>query len=197
MSIDYTQEYLAGLVAELRKLPAETEWVEFKENKENPEEVGEYLSALSNTAALCGKADAYLVWGIDDKTLEVVGTKFRAGTAKKGSEDLESWLLRLLSPRIDFRFWPVEVEGKNMVLLEIPRASSKPVQFQGQEFVRVGSYRKKLKDFPEKERELWRIFDHTFFEEIIAIERARADDVLRLLDYPAYFDLLERPLPSN
>ena len=48
-----------------------------------------------------------------------------------------------------------------------------------------------------KERLLWRIFDHTLFEEIIAIERAGADDVLRLLDYPAYFDLLERPLPSN
>jgi len=38
MSINRTQEYLAGLVAELRKLPAETEWVEFKENNENPEE---------------------------------------------------------------------------------------------------------------------------------------------------------------
>jgi AbrB family looped-hinge helix DNA binding protein len=62
---------------------------------------------------------------------------------------------------------------------------------------RVGSYKKKLQDFPEKERALWRIFDHTPFEEGVAIERLPDDEVLRLLDYPAYFDLLERPLPEN
>jgi predicted HTH transcriptional regulator len=35
------------------------------------------------------------------------------------------------------------------------------------------------------------------FEDGIALERASADEVLRLLDYPAFFDLLERPLPSD
>ena len=59
MSTDKPQEYLVGLVNELRKLPAETGWVEFKENAANPEDIGEYLSALSNSAALNGKANAY------------------------------------------------------------------------------------------------------------------------------------------
>jgi ATP-dependent DNA helicase RecG len=197
MSLDRTPEYLRGLVAELRKLPAETEWVEFKQNNDNPEDIGEYLSALSNAAALHGKTHAYLVWGIADDSHAVVGTTFRPGAAKKGNEDLESWLLRLLSPRIDFRFCPVEVEGRPVVVLEIPRASSKPVQFQGQEFIRVGSYRKKLKDFPEKERELWRIFDRVPFEELKAVERLAASEVLTLLDYPAYFDMLAFPLPDG
>lgn len=53
--------YLQGLVTELRKLPAETGWVEFKENNSNPDDIGEYLSALSNTAALEGKAQADLL----------------------------------------------------------------------------------------------------------------------------------------
>lgn len=39
------------VLEELRALSAETEWVEFKVNNTNPEEIGEYLSALSNTAA--------------------------------------------------------------------------------------------------------------------------------------------------
>ena len=43
MSTDKPQEYLVGLVNELRKLPAETGWVEFKENAANPEDIGEYL----------------------------------------------------------------------------------------------------------------------------------------------------------
>ena len=89
-------EYLSGLVAELRKLPAETGWVEFKENNDNPQEIGEYISALSNTAALAGKANAYVVWGIRDGTHEVVGTNFKPGAAKKGNENLENWLVHSL-----------------------------------------------------------------------------------------------------
>jgi len=71
------------------------------------------------------------------------------------------------------------------------------VQFQGQEYIRVGTYRKKLKDYPEKERELWRIFDHVPFEELKATEHLSSDDVLKLLDYPSYFDLLNLSLHSG
>ena len=69
--------------------------------------------------------------------------------------------------------------------------------FRGQEFIRVGSYKKKLKDFPEKERALWRIFDQTSFEDGIAVERVQDDAVLQLLDYPVYFKLLDQPLPAE
>ena len=41
---------------ELLKLPDETEWVEFKHNNAEPQEIGEYISVLSNSAALVGKA---------------------------------------------------------------------------------------------------------------------------------------------
>ncbi|MGZ8176192.1 MAG: transcriptional regulator, partial [Methylobacter sp.] len=68
---------------------------------------------------------------------------------------------------------------------------------QGIEFIRVGSYKNKLKEYPEKERTLWRIFDETPFEEMIALERVADEEVLKLLDYPAYFDLLGLALPEN
>jgi predicted HTH transcriptional regulator len=84
-----------------------------------------------------------------------------------------------------------------VVVLEVARAFRHPVQFEGQEFIRVGSYKKRLKDFPEKERALWRVFDRTPFEVGVAAERVPDDEVLRLTDYPAYFDLLQRPLPEN
>ena len=61
----------------------------------------------------------------------------------------------------------------------------------------MGSYKKKLKDFPEKEKALWRIFDQTPFENDVAAERVSDDEVLRQLDYPAYFELLGLPLPEN
>ena len=71
------------------------------------------------------------------------------------------------------------------------------MRFQGTEFLRVGSYTKKLKEFPEKERELWRIFDRIPFEDVIAAEQREDVEVLELLDYPSYFDLLNIPLPEN
>ena len=193
----YTETYLHGLLKELRALPQETEWVEFKENLAVPEDIGEYISALSNSAALQGKVTAYMVWGVDDQTHEIRGTAFRPREMKKGNEELESWLLRLLAPKIYFTFHSLVAEDKPVVILEIARAAHNPVQFQGIEFIRVGSYRKKLKDYPEIERELWRVFDRTPFEELIAVNHADDATVLKLLDYPAYFDMLNLPLPEN
>ncbi len=48
------EQYWVSLVHELRALPAETGWLEFKRNNGGPQEIGEYLSALANTAALEG-----------------------------------------------------------------------------------------------------------------------------------------------
>lgn len=197
MTTDRPADYLVSLVRELCKLPQETEWAEFKVSDAEPEQIGEYLSALANSAALAGKAFAYLVWGISDGTHAVLGTRFAPRTCKVGNEELENWLLRSLAPKIHFRFFEVAVDGLPVVVLEIERAFRQPVQFQGQEFIRVGSYKKRLKDFPEKERALWRLFDKAPFESSVAAERLPDDEVLRLLDYPAYFDLLKRSLPEN
>lgn len=197
MSPDPTPDYLAGLVTELRKLSTETPWLEFKKDNDDPLEIGEYISALSNAAALHGKANAYAVWGVEDSTHAVVGTSFKPAQAKKGGEELENWLLRLLDPRLHFRFFELNYEGKPVVVLEIPRASGRPVQFQGVEFIRVGTYRQKLKDHPQIERELWRVFNAVPFEDMIAVERAEGPQVLALLDYPSYFDLLKQELPSD
>lgn len=192
-----TEAYLRDLVHELRALPRETEWAEFKVNDHEPQAIGEYISALANAAALAGKASAYLVWGIRDDDHAVIGTSFRPGAARVGNEELESWLLRLLEPKIEFRFDAVSVDGSSVVVLEIDRAARHPVRFSGQEFIRVGSNKKKLKDFPEKERALWRVFDRTPFEDVVALEHATDDDVLQLLDYPAYFELVKQPLPAD
>lgn len=197
MSATRSPDYLAGIVRELCKLANETEWVELKRNNDNPRKIGEYLSALSNAAALADKAFAYLVWGVDDSTHAIVGTTVTPMSDKIGNEELESWLLRLLSPKLNFRFHEVIVEGHRVVLLEIERARRQPTQFEGIDYCRVGNYKKKLKDFPEKERELWRVFDRTPFEDVVAREHASTYDVLDLLDYPSYFSLLGRSLPSN
>ncbi len=197
MTVDRSNEYLLSIIQELRKLPVETEWVEFKHNNDNPEEIGEYLSALANSAALMGKVNAYMVWGVDNLTHDLIGTSIRPALCKVGNEELESWLLRQLTPKINFHFHELTVDGLLVVLMEIGAAFRHPVQFKSTEYIRIGSYKKKLKDYPEKERELWRVFDKTPFEREIAADNMNSDDVLKLLDYPSYFDLLHLPLPSS
>ena len=197
MTTGRDHDSLADLVRELCKLPKETEWLEFKHNNAEPQSIGEYISALANAAALNGKAFAYLIWGVENDTHAIIGTSFSPATAKKGNEPLEAWLHRLLTPKIHFRFFELSLEERPVVLLEIGRAFSQPVRFQSEAFIRIGEVKKPLRDAPDREGELWRILADTPFEDLIATEHVPADHVLQLLDYPAYFDLLEQPLPAN
>lgn len=197
MSIIRTVDYYLTLLNELRKYPNETEWIEFKHNRAVAEEIGEYISALSNGAALHGKNSGYMVWGIHDASHEIVGTTFEPHTLKIGEEELENWLLRLLDPKIEFYFHAIETEKSRVVVLEVSSAFRHPVQFKGVEYIRVGSYKKKLKEHPEKERKLWRIFDNVPFEKQIAAEQLEESGLLKLLDYPSYFELLDIPLPEG
>ena len=197
MTVSQNPDYYLGLARGLCKLPHETGWVEFKGNNSDPQAIGEYISALANTAALHGQAHAYMLWGIDDKTHDVVGTRFSPATKKKGNEPLEAWLLRLLKPHVEFRFHEVLVDEQRVILLEIDPARQCPIAFSGDEFIRVGSVKKKLKGFPEKEQALWQVFNTVKFEDGVAAERVSTEEVLLTLDYPTYFALLNVPLPDG
>src|SRR5262245_29339669 len=100
-----TGDELQHLLRTALALPRETEWVEFKLNNFDPEEIGEYISALSNAAALHRKEGGYLIWGVEDGPgNKVIGTTFKPHQKKgAGNENLEPWLTRLLSPRINFQ----------------------------------------------------------------------------------------------
>jgi ATP-dependent DNA helicase RecG len=156
-----------------------------------------YISALSNSAALCERPKAYLVWGVDDATHKIVGTEFQYRKMKKGNEELEAWLSRMLSPRINFRFFEVPMDEGMVVLMEIPCAEKQPVQFAGGEYIRIGTNKKNLKEYPDKERELWRTFDSTPYELRIAMGNLNEDEMVSLLDYSKYYDKLEMPIPRN
>jgi uncharacterized protein (DUF1330 family) len=132
---------VARLVKGLLRGGRELEWVEFKQNNGDPAEIGQYISAIANSAALHGESAGFVVWGVEDGTHTVTGTTFSPKTAKKGNQLLEIWLAHLLNPRVDFRFHEGSVEGKRVVVLEIPCATVAPVCFEGEEYIRIGSSR--------------------------------------------------------
>jgi len=147
---------LEKLLDELRALPHETEWVEFKLDRYDAQQIGEYISALSNSACLHEKDLAYLIFGIDDEEHSIKGTSFNPQMDKVGNQELENWWATQLSPRVDFKIYTLDVQNKNVVIFVIDPAIERPVAFRGIEFIRVGSNKHKLKEFPEKERKIWR-----------------------------------------
>ncbi|HSW64830.1 MAG TPA: RNA-binding domain-containing protein [Dissulfurispiraceae bacterium] len=175
------------IVDTLRALPQETEWIEFKTSNFKPDEAGEYISALANSACLHDKPTGYLVFGIAGKSHAVVGTSFEPRIVKVGNEEIENWLAHLLSPRVDFRIHECDYAGRHVVVFKIDASHHIPVKFKGEAFIRVGSYKKKLKDYPEKERKIWlkaetedwsaQICEGASLEDLdpLAIEKARVN----------------------
>lgn len=89
-----------SLLDRLLKTGRESEWLEFKESNKNPELIGERISALSNSAALHHEQFGYIIFGVEDGTLKVVGTTFKPSSEKVGNEPIEGWLLHRLNLRL-------------------------------------------------------------------------------------------------
>jgi predicted HTH transcriptional regulator len=184
------------LIDELRRLSSETEWVEFKSNHQPPEKIGEYISALANSACLHQRSEAYLVFGIENKTHKVIGTKYEPRTTKgKGAEDLEPWLHRNLKPKIDFKIQEIGHPDGRIVIFFIQPALAGPVKFNNKAWIRIGSSLKALDEFPEKEAIIWE--RRTPFEDKLAKENISESDAIELLEYDQYFRLTGETRPKN
>jgi ATP-dependent DNA helicase RecG len=92
----------ADLLSRLIQMPAETEWLEFKADNDDPQEIGQTMSALANAAALHSRERAYIVWGVQDGTHEIIGTNFQPRRKKIGGQELENWLCTQLQPQLQF-----------------------------------------------------------------------------------------------
>ena len=144
-------EELIKLLEELVAHPIETQWIEFKMGAGSitNEQIGEYVSAMSNGATISNQPFGYLVWGVDDDTHEVKGTNFCFTTAKQGNQDSELWVRNLLHPKINFEIFEFAYHGNNVVMLRIPSAKGEPTHFKKKPFIRIGSNKTDLRNFPE------------------------------------------------
>ncbi len=141
--------------------PRERTTIEFKSNWDHADDIGEYISALANAAALEGHERAWLIWGVDDATRQVKSTTFDPFSQKvksdkgSGNQALIMWLQFLTKPRADFHFHEVSHPDGRVVVLEIHPARSAPVAFKNVRYIRIDSHKVKLAEQPEKEARLW------------------------------------------
>lgn len=193
-------EYLdfKKLIDALTAKPKETEWLEFKHNFHSKEEIGERISALSNSAYLCNMPFGYIVFGVDDKSHNVIGTDLYGKQKMIGNEELESWLSTRLNPHIDFDIIDnFTYEGKGHIcIFKIPATTNRPVSFLHEAYVRVGSTTRKLKDFPDKEAKIWKGGQNPL-EKIVLKKGLSGQDVISYLSAETYFDMMQLPIPQD
>ena len=185
------------LVGELCKLPNETGWVEFKLNNNDPKMIGEDISALANAATLKDRDFAYMVWGVDDATHNILGTSVNLSFQKKGQEELENWLRHQLSKNANFEFLDAEIDNKHVEVIRIHKAMHTPVAFEKVEYIRCGSYTKKLNEYPELSVQLWDKISNSRFEDMCLAKDLKYATVLQMIDIGAYFSLLKIPQPTE
>ena len=118
----------------------EDEVVEFKkaENNFDFDDLGKYFSALSNEANLRDKGFAWLVFGVHDKTREILGTSYK--NSMKSLQKLKQDMSQHTTDNNTFRdIYELEVEGKRVLMFQIPAAPRGiPMAWQGHFYARRG-----------------------------------------------------------
>jgi hypothetical protein len=93
---------------ELLALPAETEWLEFKQASRSFhfDKLGQYFSALSNEARLKKQKAGWLIFGVQNHPRKIAGTDFRRNRADL--DNLKKEIADQTSSRLTF----IEIHGK-------------------------------------------------------------------------------------
>jgi len=135
-----SQEQLKKLLHELRSLPSENEWVEFKKAATNFHfnDIGEYFSALSNEANLKGKESGWLVFGVEDKTRDIIGTRYRM--KRQDLDSLKREIANKTTNRITFtEIHELKLPKGRVIMFQIPPAPPGiPVAWEGHYYGRDG-----------------------------------------------------------
>ena len=186
------------LIYSLVGFPDETEWLEFKDSQGDPERIGRDISALANSAALHRRSRAYKIWGVEDGSHRLVGTRFNPYRTKaRGNQDLLIWLRSMLSKNASYEFGSVEHDGMEFVVLQIAAASNQPVCFDNVAYIRSGSSTTTLLPGSATEVKLWRRLQSRDYELQPSLTGLDATHALELLDVDAYYRLMGMRKPGK
>jgi ATP-dependent DNA helicase RecG len=118
----------------------ENEVVEFKQagNDYKTDKIGEYFSALANEANLRGYGQAWLVFGINNKTRSIVGSDYRSDPERLQATKIQ--IADSSEPSITFRnIHELQHDQGRVVLFEIPAAPlGMPIAWKGHYYARAG-----------------------------------------------------------
>lgn len=164
---------------------SETQNLEFKEAKEqyDNKKLYKYCVAIAN------EGGGHLLLGVADKPpRRVVGTR-----AFNNPLGMASKIFQAVGFRVDIEEVP-HPDGRVLVFIIPPRPRGTAYHFEGAYLMRSGE-----ELVPMSEDQLRRIFaeGQPRWLDNVAVADVTAQDVVRLLDTQAFFDLLSRPYPTT
>lgn len=133
-------EDLLAVLHDLIRLRTETEWVEFKEagTTFDFEQIGRYVSALSNEANLADKPEGWLIFGVTDKPpRKIVGSHFNE--APPGLDRLKQKISLQTNHGLTFAsIHELHTPDGRVVMFRIPPATRGiPTEWKGRVYGRV------------------------------------------------------------
>jgi ATP-dependent DNA helicase RecG len=128
-----TKQELHKILSDAISLPAENETVEFKEAKDSYDfgKIGKYFSALSNEANLKGRVCAWLIFGVENKKHQIVGSQYRPN--RKDLDKLKKEICDKTTQNISFiEIHELPTSQGRVIMFQIPAAPKGiPVAFEG------------------------------------------------------------------
>ncbi len=132
-----TNDELTKILNELLK-NFESECVEFKraENNFDIDKLGKYFSALGNEANLRNRQYSWIVFGVDDKTHELINSNFYKDN---NFNKLKKQISDNTTDNITFiEIYELILDDKRILMFQVPAASGTPINWKGFPYGRNG-----------------------------------------------------------
>jgi ATP-dependent DNA helicase RecG len=156
--------------------------VEFKSAQIRPDALAKEIAAFANTSG------GVILLGVgDNDTIEGIGTE----------KNYEEWSMNIartnVSPAVSIEYQSLEIDGKRIAILSVPKGQDKPYQVAEQYFVRVGSTNRRA-----TQGELLRLFQAAgiFHYDSVAVAGTSIKDI-NLTKIDQYFQRYEIDFSSE
>lgn len=132
-----TEEELNRILDELLLEP-ENECVEFKkaENNFDIDNLGKYFSALGNEATLRNRQYSWIIFGVDDKTRNLIDTKY---CSDNNFNKVKKQISDNTTDNTGFiEIYEFKKNDKRVIMFQVPAASGTPINWKGYSYGRSG-----------------------------------------------------------
>jgi predicted HTH transcriptional regulator len=148
------EQLLNSIIEILKKESNKSElgYIELKRGTIDPKTLGENISGIANYCILNDIEKGYVVFGIEDETLNFTGVNFDPFNLKYTSNsDLEMWLRQMILG-VDFKFIPFKIDNLNFLIVEVSKALGRLAVFDRKAYIRIGKNTTQLHRYPDIEK---------------------------------------------
>lgn len=153
-----TEEELTNILKQILLKP-ENEFIEFKEAKDNfdIDKLGKYFSAISNEATLKEKQYGWIIFGVNDKTHQIIGTNFYDDN---NFNKVKKQISENTTDNITFiEIYKLNYNEKRVIMFQVPAAIGTPVKWKKIAYGRDGESLTILSDIKSEQIKITANYD--------------------------------------